>query len=61
LVNPSWCQTDLGGPHAPNTPESALPGLVLPAFSSDELNGQLINAQGFRNMSLSDALLKLEN
>ena len=61
LVNPSWCQTDLGGPHAPNTPESALPGLVLPAFSSDEINGQLINAQDFRNRSLSDALLKLEN
>ena len=61
LVNPSWCQTDLGGPHAPNTPESALPGLVLPAFSSDEVNGQLINAQDFINRSLSDALLKLEN
>ena len=61
LVNPSWCQTDLGGPHAPNTPESALPGLVLPAFSSDEVNGQRINSQDFRNRTLSDALRMLEN
>lgn len=61
LVNPSWCQTNLGGPHAPNKPESALPGLILPAFSSDEVNGQLINAQDFKNMTLADALLKLEN
>lgn len=61
LMNPSWCQTDLGGPFAPHKPESTLPGLALPAFSSDKVNGQRINAQEYRDMTLSDALGKLEN
>ncbi|MCM1023246.1 MAG: SDR family oxidoreductase [Prevotella sp.] len=27
LTDPGWCRTDLGGPHAPNAPESAIPEL----------------------------------
>ena len=29
LTDPGWCRTDLGGPHAPNAPESAVSGLSL--------------------------------
>lgn len=59
LVNPSWCQTDLGGACAPNKPESTLPGMVLPAFSDTAINGHLINAQDYKDMTLSEALAKL--
>ena len=29
LTDPGWCRTDLGGIHAPNAPESAIPGIVV--------------------------------
>ncbi|MDE6087270.1 MAG: SDR family oxidoreductase, partial [Oscillospiraceae bacterium] len=32
LVDPGWCRTDMGGIHAPNAPESVLPGISVPAF-----------------------------
>ena len=28
LTDPGWCRTDLGGPKAPNAPESAIPGVI---------------------------------
>ena len=59
LVNPSWCRTDLGGSYAPNDPDSALPGLVLPAFIEGSLEGKVLNAQDFKDMSLEEAYEKL--
>ncbi len=32
LTDPGWCRTDLGGPQAPNAPESAIPGIVVGVF-----------------------------
>ena len=29
MTDPGWCRTDLGGIHAPNAPESAIPGIVV--------------------------------
>ena len=60
LVDPGWCRTDLGGPNAPNSPESAIPGVVVGAFVSDETNGKLFRAQDFAGMELSDAVAKAE-
>lgn len=36
LTDPGWCRTDLGGPHAPNAPESAIPGIVAGVFADDK-------------------------
>lgn len=60
LADPGWCQTDLGGPNAPNTPESAIPGIVVGAFISDKKSGRLFGAQDFTGMSLEDAVKKAE-
>ncbi|MCQ2522536.1 MAG: hypothetical protein MJ105_09190 [Lachnospiraceae bacterium] len=35
LTDPGWCRTDIGGPAAPNAPESAIPGVVVGAFVND--------------------------
>ena len=40
LTDPGWCQTDLGGSQAPNTPESAIPGVVVGAFMDDKKSGR---------------------
>lgn len=52
---------DLGGPNAPNKPESAIPGILVGAFVSDEKSGRLFGAQDFSNLSLSDAVIKAES
>ncbi len=56
LADPGWCRTDLGGPHAPNTPESALPGVIVGAFVNDGKSGRIFHGQRFSGMSLYDAV-----
>ncbi len=58
LTDPGWCRTDLGGPNAPNAPESALPGVVVGAFVDDKKSGRLLGAGEFYGMSLEDAVEK---
>ncbi len=60
LTDPGWCRTDLGGPHAPNAPESAIPGIVAGAFLEDKKSGRFLGAQYFAGMSLEDAVKKAE-
>jgi short-subunit dehydrogenase len=60
LTDPGWCRTDLGGPNAPNSPESAIPGVVVGAFTSDKVNGQLFRAQEFSGLTLEQAVAKAE-
>lgn len=60
LIDPGWCRTDLGGPNAPNSPESAVTGAVLGVFLSDKKSGRIISAQDFANMSVEDAVKKFE-
>ncbi len=59
LVDPGWCQTDLGSMEAPNAPESALPGIALGAFVPRGFNGHIIDAQKYSNQSLEEALKNL--
>jgi 3-oxoacyl-[acyl-carrier protein] reductase len=64
LTDPGWCRTDLGGPQAPNAPESSLPGVVVGAFLDDTRSGRLLNAGYFTDLSLEEAVEKartLEN
>lgn len=61
LTDPGWCRTDLGGPHAPNAPESAIPGITVGVFADDKKSGRFLGAQYFSGMSLEDAVKKAES
>lgn len=60
LADPGWCRTDLGGPKAPNAPESTIPGIVVGAFIDDKKSGRLFGAQDFAGMTLEEAVAKAE-
>ena len=60
LTDPGWCRTDLGGPKAPNAPESALPGVIVGAFIDDKKSGRLFSAGDFYDLSLEEAVAKAE-
>lgn len=61
LTDPGWCRTDLGGPNAPNAPESAIPGIVVGAFVDDKKSGRYLNAPYFTGMTLEEAVKKAES
>ena len=56
LADPGWCRTDLGGPNAPNSVESAMPGIVLGVFVADGKSGRIFHAQDYCGMTLEQAL-----
>lgn len=60
LTDPGWCRTDLGGPDAPNAPESAVPGIVVGVFADDKKSGRYLSAPYFTGMTLEDAVKKAE-
>ena len=60
LTDPGWCRTDLGGQHAPNAPESAIPGVVVGAFVDDKHSGRYFGAQAFTGLSLEEDVAKAE-
>ncbi len=60
LTDPGWCRTDLGGPKAPNSPESALPGVVVGAFVDDRRSGRCFCAPDFHGMTLEEAVAYAE-
>lgn len=60
LTDPGWCRTDLGGPHAPNAPKSAIPGVIVGAFIEHARSGRLFAAPLFHGMTLEEAVEKAE-
>jgi NAD(P)-dependent dehydrogenase (short-subunit alcohol dehydrogenase family) len=60
LADPGWCRTDLGGPKAPNSVESAIPGILVGAFIDDKKSGRLFPAQDFSGISLKEAVARAE-
>lgn len=60
LTDPGWCRTDLGGPNAPNAPESALPGVIVGAFIEQPKSGRTFQAGLFYDMTLEEAVAKAE-
>lgn len=61
LADPGWCRTDLGGPNAPNDPDSVIPGIVVGAFVDDKISGRWLGAQDFAGMSLEVAVEKAKS
>ncbi len=61
ITDPGWCRTDLGGPHAPNSPESSLPGVVVGVFVDDKKSGRDFAAGFFHGMTLEEAVAHAEN
>jgi short-subunit dehydrogenase len=61
LTDPGWCRTDLGGPSAPNSPESSIPGVVVGAFVDDKKSGRCFAAPNFHGMNLEEAVAYAEN
>ena len=59
LTDPGWCRTDLGGQMAPNSPESAIPGVLVGAFADDKKSGRIISAQDFAGKTMEEALAML--
>ncbi len=60
LTDPGWCRTDLGGPQAPNAPESTIPGIVVGVFMDDKKSGRYLGAQNFAGMTLEEAVAYAE-
>lgn len=58
LTDPGWCRTDLGGPQAPNDPDSVIPGICIGAFVDDKSSGRNLGAQNFTGMTLEAAVEK---
>ncbi len=52
LLDPGWLRTDLGGPNAPNSVESVLPGALVPVLIDDKTTGTLFRAQDYTGTEL---------
>ena len=60
LTDPGWCRTDLGGPQAPNAPESAISGIVVGVFVNDKKSGRYLGAQHFAGMTLEEREMRTD-
>lgn len=58
ITDPGWCRTDLGGPNAPNSVDSVIPGICVGAFVDDKKSGRYLNAPFFYDMTLEEAVNK---
>jgi short-subunit dehydrogenase len=47
LLDPGWLRTDLGGPNAPNSVESVMPGALAPVLLDGEIHGVWFSAQDY--------------
>lgn len=58
LADPGWCRTDLGGPNAPNSAESTIPGICVGVFLDDKKSGRWLSAQDYSGLTIEEAVAK---
>jgi 3-oxoacyl-[acyl-carrier protein] reductase len=58
LVDPGWLRTDMGGPDAPCSTESVIPGALLGALLDGDINGRWFSAQDYAGLSIEAAIQK---
>jgi NAD(P)-dependent dehydrogenase (short-subunit alcohol dehydrogenase family) len=58
LVDPGWLRTDMGGPTAPCSVESVIPGALLGALLEGDINGRWFGAQDYAGLSIEEAIRK---
>lgn len=62
LTDPGWCRTDLGGPNAPNSPESAVNGMVAPGLAeAGSKDGYVVHAQDYAGKTIEEIVSILKN
>jgi short-subunit dehydrogenase len=61
LADPGWIRTDLGGPQAPGSVESCMPGMAVGAFVNDKKSGRFFPAPRFHGMTLEQAVQAVES
>lgn len=60
LTDPGWCRTDLGGPNAPNAPESAVAGCLAPGLVSRIDSGRIVHSQDYPGKTAEEIAKILE-
>ncbi|NVN89007.1 MAG: SDR family oxidoreductase [Desulfuromonadales bacterium] len=58
LVCPGYVRTDMGGPNAPYSVESVIPGALLGAVLDGDINGRWFIAQDYAGLDLPTAMKK---
>lgn len=58
LADPGWCRTDLGGPNAPNSAQSTIPGICVGVFLDDKKSGRWLSAQDYCGLTIEEAVNK---
>ncbi len=53
-MDPGWLRTDMGGPDAPNDPDSVIPGALVPVFLEQSAgSGKLYRAQEYSGWEIT--------
>jgi len=59
-LDPGWLKTDMGGPDAPGSVESVIPGALVPLMLPHNISGKVFQAQDYAGMSISQAITRAE-
>ena len=56
VMDPGWLRTDLGGPNAPNAPETVVPGALVSVLLDDKKSGRWFSAQDYTGKTVAEAV-----